>query len=791
MKQKLSLDYFRIKKLKKIIQKIESYADVMSSLEDKALQAKTIEFKQRLAKGETLDDLLPEAFAVVREANKRVLGLYPYEVQLMGGIVIHQGNLAEMRTGEGKTLTATLPLYLNALTGRGAFLVTPNAYLAERDGQEMKAVYQFLGLSVGVRTGDTSTKKLEVEEKRAIYHSDIIYTTHSALGFDYLIDNLAPSLDKKFMRPFFFAIIDEADEVLLDSAQTPLVISGAPRIQSNLYGITNQFVSTLIENKDYIYNSDKKEVWLTAKGMDEAERFFSLQNIYSESNIELIRHINLALKAHNLFERGKEYLNNEDKVILLDKGNGRMLDMTKLQGGLHQAIESKENVKITNEMRAMASITYQNLFLLFEKIGGMTGTGKPAEDEFIDVYSMEVVSIPTNKPVIRVDYPDHIYATLPEKIKATVDFVKQVHATGQPILLVTGSVRMSELYSEILLFEGIPHNLLNAHNEVKEAQMISEAGQLGSVTVATNMAGRGTDIKISPEVRKLGGLAVIGAERMSNERMDLQIRGRSGRQGDPGFSQFFVSLEDDLVTNYAPKWVLKYLKRQLKKVDPDYPKELHGQRFRRMLKHSQDLSESKGRSARKTTLEFDESVKVQRQYIYNERNAILANESGRFDIFDICQQALDDFLDDCGETLDRMMLERFVLDTISYDFIRLPKELDVNDKTAVRDYLTSLVKQNLDKKKKEAGEHLLKFYQLAVLKAIDEAWVEEVDYLQQLRLLVESRQTAQRNTVNEYHKEAMISYKKMKKDIRYHALQNIMLSQVVYDLDGKVNIVFV
>lgn len=789
MKNKLSLDYFRIYKIKKIIKKIDSHAQKMSLLSDIELKSKTEEFKKRIYSGEKLDSLLPEAFAVVREANKRVIGLYPYEVQLLGGIVIHQGNLAEMKTGEGKTLTATLPLYLNALSGQGAFLVTPNAYLAERDGREMRSVFEFLGLSVGIRIGDTSDNKLTVYEKREIYNSDIIYTTHSALGFDYLIDNLSPTAEQKFMRAFHFAIIDEADEVLLDSAQTPLIISGAPRLQSNLYQIANAFVCSLADGEDYKYELEKKEVWLTSKGIRRAKHFFSLQKLYTFPNIELVRYINLALRAHKLFEKDKDYIIRNEKIVLLDKGNGRMLEMTKLQGGLHQAIEAKEGVKITNEMRAMASITYQNLFLIFDKIGGMTGTAKTSEDEFIDVYNMEVLQIPTNKPIIRKDNPDKIYTTLPEKLKASIDFIKEVHSTGQPILVVTGSVRMSELYSEMLLYEGIPHNLLNAHNEVKEAQMISEAGQLGAVTVATNMAGRGTDIKITDEVRHLGGLAVLGIERMNNERMDLQIKGRSGRQGDPGFSQFFVSLEDDLVKNLNSKWILKFFKKNIKYCDKQKPRELKQKRFKQIFKHAQDINESKERAARKMTLEFDESVKIQRNYIYAERNIILDKHVNQIETLDICQRAIDDFLAN-NRSLTKDSLKRFILDTISYDFEELPKKLDISNKQAVGNYLMNIIEENLNKKEKEAGEYILQAYQLSILKAIDESWVEEVDYLQQLRLLVQSRQFAQRNTINEYHREAMVSYEKMKKDIRYQVLQNIMLSNVVKDEDGEIKVVF-
>ncbi len=790
LKAYFSLDYYRLKRIGKILDKINALESTYQEMTDEELQAKTPQFRERLAQGASLDDLLPEAYALVREVDRRVLGKFPYNVQVIGAIVLHEGNLAEMKTGEGKTLTATMPLYLNALTGQGAMLITTNDYLAQRDADEMAPVYRFLGLTVAKGVPENPKKKVSTAEKKAIYQSDIIYTTNSALGFDYLIDNLAPSLEKKYMRPFHYAIVDEADAVLLDTAQTPLIISGAPRLQSNLYQITDDFIRTLRPEVDYFHDKERKEVWLTQKGIDQAEQYFALKKLFVKSQLELVRHLNLALRAHLIYEREKDYVVEDEKVQLLDKENGRVLDSTKLQGGQHQAIEAKEHLPLTPEMRAMASITYQNLFTMFDKLAGMTGTGKPAEDEFIETYNMEVVRIPTNIPVIRQDYPDRIFTTLPEKVTAIVSLVRDIHKTGQPILLVTGSVRMSELFSEVLLLEGIPHSLLNAYNAAKEAQMISEAGRLGAVTVATNMAGRGTDIKLTDEVKALGGLAVIGTERMANERMDLQMRGRAGRQGDPGFSQFFVSLEDDLIAKYGGEGMENYFKKHKDKVDYDKPKELTASRFKRVVKRSQAASESQGMSSRQQTQEFDQSVKVQRNFIYDERAAILQGSSDGFSVPDMVKRALNRFLDKHPD-LDHFTLDRFILDNISYAYTGTPEQLDLTKRQAVFTYLEEMILDELKHKQDIAAVEYDLFEQTAVLRAIDEMWIEEVDYLQQLRVVVSGRQSAQRNPAFEYHREALVAYQLMKKDIEDLALRYLMLSTVSHNPKGQLEIRFV
>ena len=437
----------KLRKVRATLKKINGLKDKMAALSDEALAAKTLEFRKRLAKGETLDDLLVEAFAVVREADKRILGMFPYDVQVMGGIVIHQGNVAEMNTGEGKTLTATLPVYLNSLTGKGTMVITTNEYLAKRDAEEMGQVYRFLGLTVGIPFTGNPLNEYKSEEKKLIYASDVIYTTNSALGFDYLTDNLASSSKDKFLRPFNYVIIDEIDDILLDSAQTPLIIAGSPRVQSNYYGIIDTLVTTLVENEDYIFKEEKEEIWLTTKGAKTAERFLGIDNLYKEEYATYVRHIVYSLRAHKLFTRDKEYIIRDDEMVLLDKGTGRLMEMTKLQGGLHQAIEAKEHVKLSPETRAMASITYQSLFKMFNKISGMTGTGKVAEKEFLETYNMSVIRIPTNRPLLRKDYPDNLYVTLPEKVYASLECIKEYHLKGNPLLVFVGSVEMSPITS--------------------------------------------------------------------------------------------------------------------------------------------------------------------------------------------------------------------------------------------------------------------------------------------------------------------------------------------------------
>ena len=781
----------QLSKVKKILHQINLKKEEMASLTDGELAGKTQEFKERLTAGESLDDILVEAFAVVREADKRILGMFPYDVQVMGGIVIHQGNVAEMNTGEGKTLTATMPVYLNALLGQGVMLVTTNDYLAKRDAGEMGQVYEFLGLTIRIPFSEDDDEELTPEDKREIYSADVVYTTNSGLGFDYLLDNLASSEDKKYMPEFNFVIIDEVDAVLLDSAQIPLVISGSPRVQSNFYGIIDTLMTTLVEGEDYIFKEEKKEVWLTTKGAKTAESFLGIDNLYSEEHSVLARHLTFALRAHTLFKKDKDYIirNGEkgEELVLVDQSTGRLLEMTKLQGGLHQAIEEKEHVPLSEETRAMASITYQSLFKKFKKISGMTGTGKVAEKEFLETYGMSVIRIPTNRKNQRIDYPDNLYVTLPEKVYASLAEIKYYHEKGNPLLIFVGSVEMSEIYSSLLLREGIAHNVLNAHNAAREAQMIAESGRMGAVTVATSMAGRGTDIKLGPGVAELGGLVVIGTERMNSKRIDLQIRGRSGRQGDPGLSKFFVSLEDDVIKKFGPPWVHKMYK--------DYtvnqqisPEPLEGRRYRKLVEKAQKASDSAARSSRRQTLEYAESMNIQREMVYSQRNRLI---DGTEDLDGFVVDVLEEFIKKSlsEEPFEsREELYHFIVKNISFLYHAVPRELDMMDKDAIKLVLETTVQKSLQEKRTllETLDLFSHFQRLALLKAIDDNWVEQVDYLQQLSLAIGGQSAAQKNPIVEYYQEAYNGFEEMKKQVKKDMVRNLLLSRVDISPDGEI-----
>ena len=776
----------KLRKVRATLKKINGLKDEMSALSYEALAAKTVEFRQRLAEGETLDDLLVEAFAVVREADKRILGMFPYDVQVMGGIVIHQGNVAEMNTGEGKTLTATMPLYLNALTGKGAMLITTNEYLAKRDAEEMGPVYRFLGLSIGIPFTDDPEEELKAEDKRKIYNSDIIYLTNSSLGFDYLTDNLASSSNEKFLRPFDYVIIDEIDDILLDSAQTPLIIAGSPRVQSNYYGIIDTLVTTMVENEDYIFKEEKEEIWLTTKGAKTAENFLGIDNLYKEEYATYVRHLVYSLRAHKLFTRDKEYIIRDDEMILLDKGTGRLMEMTKLQGGLHQAIEAKEHVKLSPETRAMASITYQSLFKMFNKISGMTGTGKVAEKEFLETYNMSVIRIPTNRPLIRKDYPDNLYVTLPEKVYASLECIKEYHLKGNPLLVFVGSVEMSHLYSSLLLREGIAHNVLNANNAAREAQIVSESGQMGAVTVATSMAGRGTDIKLGPGVAELGGLVVIGTERMESQRIDLQIRGRSGRQGDPGLSKFFVSLEDDVIKKFGPSWVHRMYK-EYSVADITQPQILEGRKYHRLVEKAQNASDSASRANRQRTLEYAESMNIQRDLIYKERNRLI---NGDRDLRDVLSEMIDEYIETIlSENLKtREELFHYIVTNISFNIRELPLDLVIEDEQALRNFLIQIINNELNDKKTLLEPHDLydQFLRVSMLKAIDDNWVEQVDYLQQLMMAIGGQTASQTNPIVEYYREAYMGFEAMKEQIRSDMVRNILMGLVQMGPKGEI-----
>lgn len=764
----------------------------MRKLSDEELKAKTGEFKERIVKGESLDHLLPEAYAVAREADLRVLGMFPHDNQVMGAIGLNYGNIVELKTGEGKTLVATMALYLNALTGKGAILVTTNEYLADRDGEEMSQVYNWLGLTYA--TGfSLDGEKLSVKQKQKIYNSDIVYSTSGALGFDYLIDNMAQDQKDKYMRPFNYCIVDEADSVLLDMAITPLVIAGLPKVKSNYIGVADEFIYFLSED-DYEFNEEHNNVWLTEAGIKKAEDFFTIDNLFDGNHTELVRSIDLALKAHYLFEKEDSYVvAPSGDVDLLDKENGRVLPGMKLQAGQHQAIEMKEQLKLSDDQQAMASITYQSLFRMFKKLSGMTGTGYSAKDEFFKIYGTKVVRIPTNRPVIRKDMPDRIYPDLPSKLLASLEEVKKLHAIGRPVLIITESITVSEIYSELLLREQIPHNVLNAKNAAKEATIVKEGGQVGAVTVATTMAGRGTDIKLGPGVAELGGLAVLGIAKMSSRRIDDQLRGRAGRQGDPGSSEFYVSLEDDVVIKHGPLWLDKYREKyRLEDLDMTEPHELKNWRIRKAIRSSQIKSDEEDYNTRKQQLSMGASDEIQREQVYDTRNQIIFSDGVNYDLEGYLKDFFTDFLKQHPH-VTKKELSRFILDNLSYSFNEDLSSLDLADSQMVFKLLMRIAHEEMDKKEPyfEDETERKRFYSLAALKAIDTCWIKQVDNLQQLRQMVAMRTSAQRDPMDEYHQAALRSYQKMCKEIRRLTIRNVVMSSISINKLGEKDVYYV
>ncbi|MEG0553510.1 MAG: preprotein translocase subunit SecA, partial [Carnobacterium sp.] len=611
-------DKKELKSLGKVADQIETFADQMASLSDEELKEKTPELQQRYKEGKTLDDLLPEAFAVVREAAKRVLGLYPYRVQLMGGVTLHRGNIPEMKTGEGKTLTATMPVYLNALTGEGVHVVTVNEYLASRDAVEMGELYQWLGLTVGLNLNSKSA-----EEKREAYLADVMYSTNNEMGFDYLRDNMVVYKEQMVQRPLNYAIVDEVDSILIDEARTPLIISGQAEKSTTLYTRTDFFVKGLKEEEDYTIDVQSKTVVLTEVGMEKAEKTFRVENLYDVENQALTHHLDQALRANFIMLFDIDYVVQDDKVLIVDQFTGRIMDGRRYSDGLHQAIEAKEGVTIQNESKTMANITFQNFFRMYKKLAGMTGTAKTEEEEFREIYNISVVSIPTNKPLVRDDRPDLLYPSLISKFEAVVEEIKERHATGQPILVGTVAVETSELLSGLLRQAKIKHEVLNAKNHFKEAEIITNAGQKGSITIATNMAGRGTDIKLGAGVIEAGGLCVIGTERHESRRIDNQLRGRAGRQGDPGVTQFYLSLEDDLMRRFGSEKIQAVLER-LKVQDEDAV--IQSKMISRQVESAQKRVEGNNYDTRKNVLQYDDVMREQREIMYKQRLEVIMEQ---------------------------------------------------------------------------------------------------------------------------------------------------------------------
>lgn len=774
----------KIRKLQRILNRIKKYKSKIAAMTDEQLADMTRVFRERLAQGVSLDELLPEAYAVICEADYRILGKFPYDVQILGGIALHQGYLAEMNTGEGKTLTATMPLYLNALTGKSTILVTTNEYLVLRDAEEMGQVYSFMGLTVAAGVRARQDEKISNDEKREIYNADIVYTTHSALGFDYLFNNLVTSAEDRFMREFYYVIIDEADFVLLDSAQTPLVISGAPRVQSNLYEMADFFVKTLEEDRDY--EVEEKKVWLTDQGVRYAEQYFGIDNFYGREYFEINRHVTLALRAHVLFAKEKEYVVAENEEIrLLDSGSGRMMPGVKLRGGQHQALEVKEHLKVSQENRSVASVTYQNLFLLFPKMAGMSGTIADASDELRDVYGVNVLVVPPNCPVIRKDLPDRVFQDADSQFRAAIDAACTVHSTGQPVLLVVSTIAETELVSRLLTNQKIPHNVLNANNAFWEADIIKEAGQMNAVTVATAMAGRGTDIKLGEGVKELGGLAIIGVGRMNNIRQERQTRGRAGRQGAPGNSRFYISLEDEIVTDYGAPYIRKYMEKG---------RHFSKGRIHRLICNAQKLCEESAVLSRRQALNYDEVMQKQRQLIYSMRDELLdGGRIGKERLMQIAENNIQTFVGGFSgkQPVSRQAVSRYLLDNISYQMDDISDSI-LQGKESVTQYLRKQVEAALQEQESRIGddETMEEFVRVATLRALDDAWVEEVDYLQQLQSAVAGRTSAQRNPVFEYRKDALESFGQMEQTVVRNVMRNILLSEVSYDAEGRMQILF-
>lgn len=777
LRRMIENDKKELKRLSGIADKVESFSSDMEKLSDGQLRGKTEEFRGRYQAGETLDDLLPEAFAVVREAAKRVLGLYPYHVQLMGGIVLHDGNIPEMKTGEGKTLTATMPVYLNALTGEGVHVVTVNEYLATRDSTEMGELYNFLGLSVGLNINSKTS-----DEKREAYNCDITYSTNNELGFDYLRDNMVVYQSQMVQRPLNYAIVDEVDSILIDEARTPLIISGAAEKSTALYTRTDNFVKRLKEDEDFKIDIQSKTIGLTEQGIEKAEENFGLENLYDLDNTALTHHLDQALRANFIMIRDIDYVVQEGKVLIVDQFTGRIMDGRRYSDGLHQAIEAKEAVEIEDETKTMATITFQNYFRMYKKLAGMTGTAKTEEEEFREIYNIEVVQIPTNRPVIREDHADLLYPTLESKFHAVVQDIKERHRKGQPILVGTVAVETSELLSNMLDREKVPHEVLNAKNHFKEAEIIMNAGQKGSVTIATNMAGRGTDIKLGLGVIELGGLAVIGTERHESRRIDNQLRGRSGRQGDPGVSQFYLSLEDDLMKRFGSERIKAFLDRM--KVEDD-DAVIQSKMLTRQVESAQKRVEGNNYDTRKNVLQYDDVMREQREVIYKQRQDVIMGEK------DLSPQLLNMV----RRTISRVVDSHTQLDKENWNLEALAdfagatlvhedsvSKADFEGKTPeeMKDYLYNRAKEVFDTKvsQLQSPEQLLEFEKVVILRVVDTKWTDHIDAMDQLRQSVGLRAYGQNNPLVEYQTEGYKMFEDMVGAIEFEVTRLFMKAEI-------------
>ncbi|NQK67196.1 preprotein translocase subunit SecA [Streptococcus suis] len=765
------------RKLERMADRVFSYADEMAALSDEQLQAKTIEFKERYNKGESLDDLLYEAYAVVREGARRVLGLYPYKVQVMGGIVLHNGDVPEMRTGEGKTLTATMPVYLNALSGKGVHVVTVNEYLTTRDATEMGELYSWLGLSVGINLAAKSPL-----EKREAYNCDITYSTNSEIGFDYLRDNMVVRAEDMVQRPLNYALVDEVDSILIDEARTPLIVSGPQGSETNqLYFLADNLVKSL-DKEDYIIDVPSKTIGLSDTGIDKAEKFFKLNNLYDIENVAITHFLDNALRANYIMTYDVDYLVNEDQeVMIIDPFTGRTMEGRRYSDGLHQAIEAKEGVPVQNESKTSASITYQNLFRMYKKLAGMTGTGKTEEEEFREIYNIRVVPIPTNRPIARVDHEDLLYPSLEYKFNAVIADVKRRYEKGQPVLVGTVAVETSDLISQKLVAAGVPHEVLNAKNHYREAQIIMNAGQRGAVTIATNMAGRGTDIKLGPGVRELGGLCVIGTERHESRRIDNQLRGRSGRQGDPGESQFYLSLEDDLMKRFGSERIKVFMERMNLSEEESVIK---SKMLTRQVESAQKRVEGNNYDSRKQVLQYDDVMREQREIIYKQRQDVitadrdLAPEIKAMMKRTIERQVEGHFLGSKDEAIDGII--KFAHTTLVEDGTLHAESFKSMNKKEIIDELYELALRVYDSqvKKLRDEDRIREFQKVLILRVVDNKWTDHIDAMDQLRNAVSLRGYAQNNPIVEYQSEAFTMFNDMIGAIEFEVTRLMMKAQI-------------
>ncbi|MDF2557782.1 MAG: secA1 [Bacillales bacterium] len=772
-----------LKRLNKIADKINDLASEMEKLSDESLRNKTEEFKKRYQNGEDLDDMLVEAFAVVREASRRVLGLYPFHVQLIGGVALHEGNIAEMKTGEGKTLTSTMPVYLNAITGKGVHVVTVNEYLASRDAAEMGKLFEFLGLTVGL-----NLNQMDSDDKRAAYSCDITYGTNNEFGFDYLRDNMVLYKENMVQRPLHYAIVDEVDSILIDESRTPLIISGNAEKSTTLYIQANAFVRTLKKDVDFTFDEKTRSALLTEEGMSKAERQFGVDNLFDINNVTLNHHINQALHANISMHLDVDYVVQDGEIIIVDSFTGRLMHGRRYSEGLHQAIEAKEGLKVQNETMTLATITFQNYFRMYEKLAGMTGTAKTEEEEFKNIYNMTVVAIPTNKPIARIDEPDLVYGTIEAKFKAVADDVAERHAKGQPVLLGTVAIETSEVISKLLSKRGVPHNVLNAKQHEREAEIILNAGQAGSVTIATNMAGRGTDIKLGDGVKEVGGLAVIGTERHESRRIDNQLRGRSGRQGDPGFTRFYLSLEDDLMRRFGSDGIKGFMDRM--GMDPEMA--IQSKMISRSVESAQKRVEGNNFDSRKQLLQYDDVLSQQRKIIYGQRYEIITNENLRGIVEGMIRSSIERNLyafatnDDKDSKWNYRAISDYVHSRLLDHSELLVSELEGKDGEEMVETIFDrvLTKYNI-REEQLTPEHMREFEKVIVLRCVDSHWMSHIDAMDQLRGGIHLRAYAQIDPLREYQTEGLNMFEMMVARIEDEVATYMMKAEIRNNLERK------